>query len=203
MIKSIPGISIPGAFLFLLLGILVLQWRSWPPPASEPSEGESRVPVAAPDSSTSTDPSLIDRLSYLDDKEHYAIVMERPLFRPDRRPLPPDDPESEAPSGPDMSLELGNLDLTAVLITPSLTSAWIKDPAQPKLQRLRIGDDYAGWSVREIQEDRVLLERQGERHALILRDYSKTPPSSTTTVPAKQRPRPIRARKRPDMPSRK
>ena len=105
-------------------------------------------------------------------KDHYVSIIERPLFRPDRKPEPLSD-EQPGPEIPEGSTELSAFDLNAVLITPDIVSAWVRDPAQPKLRRLRIGDDLLGWSVTDIQEDRVLLERQGQQDALILRDYSK------------------------------
>jgi hypothetical protein len=86
---------------------------------------------------------------------------------------------------PDASVALDSLDLSAVIITPTLVSAWVNDPSQPRLRRLRIGDDLEGWSVQEILPDRVLLERQGEVNALILRDYGNTP----TTAPQMPIPR--------------
>ena len=59
--------------------------------------------------------------------------------------------------------DLARLDLNAVLITPTASSAWVWDPSKKELVRLRPGDDLEGWSVQEILSDRVLLERQGER----------------------------------------
>ena len=70
--------------------------------------------------------------------------------------------------------------------TPDIVSAWVRDPAQPKLRRLRIGDDLQGWAVLDIQEDRVLLERQGQQDALILRAYSKAAPASAPSPPARK-----------------
>ena len=53
------------------------------------------------------------------------------------------------------------MDVSAVIITPAVVSAWIRDPKAPDLKRVRLGDDLEGWSVKDIQSDRVVLERQG------------------------------------------
>lgn len=177
----------PAIIALALLAILALQWLRWPPPArqSPTTEGPAvTASVAAPQ------PDLLARLESRETKESYASLTEHPLFRPDRKPEPPPEAEPAAPSGKD-DAGLKLMDLTGVLITPSVVSAWVRDPSQPKLQRLRIGDDFKGWSVRQILEDRVLLERQGERDALILRDYSQMPPAAAA-APSNQR-RPPRA----------
>jgi len=184
---------IPGVLLLLLLAVLALQWKSWPPTAPL---GDGSSQPAQPSSTAPSQPNPLERLKSLEDKDTYANVLERPLFRPDRRPLPPEEDVPEQPSTPDNAVELDTVDLTAVLISPALVSAWIRDPAQPKLVRLRIGDEYSGWSVQKIQEDRVLMERQGEEHALILRDYSKASPAVPARVLSKQRTSPIKTRKR-------
>ncbi|MFD2112795.1 hypothetical protein [Thiorhodococcus fuscus] len=184
---------IPSILLFLLLAVLALQWKSWPPTAPLAKVGDGSGQSAQPSSTGPSQPIPLEQLKSLEDKDTYASVLERPLFRPDRRPLPPEDEAPEQPSTPETVAELDKVDLTAVLISPAVVSAWIRDPGQPKLVRLRIGDEYSGWSVQQIQEDRVLMERQGEEHALILRDYSKAPPTAPARVPPKQRPRPDRA----------
>jgi hypothetical protein len=131
----------------------------------------------------------LDLLTPLGEKEEYAVVTERPLFLPDRRP-PSEEPEEAAPEPePEKATVLARLDLNAILISPAGSSAWIRDPANKNLVRLRPGDDLEGWSVQEILSDRVLLERQGQTDTLILRDYKNMPPPA----PPRQR----RAARRP------
>jgi general secretion pathway protein N len=181
----------PAVVALALLAILALQWLRWPPPARQsPTTGGP----AATESVAAPQPDLLARLESKETKDSYASMTEHPLFRPDRKPEPPPDAEPAAPPGKD-DAGLKLMDLSAVLITPSAVSAWVRDPSQPKLQRLRIGDDFKGWSVRQILEDRVLLERQGERDALILRDYSQMPPAAATPPSNQRRPprAPVRA----------
>lgn len=174
---------LPGTLAFALLGLLAWQWQDWPPVRPEVGADpalEGHVPDAPPD--------LLATLKPPADRDSYASIVERPLFRPDRKPEPPPDEEPAVAPAPGPELALDTLDLNAVMITPTGVSAWVKNPAQPKLQRLRLGDELAGWSVREIRDDRILLERQGEEYALVLRDYSKAPPPTAAPMPVPRRP---------------
>lgn len=178
---------LPAMIVLALLGLLVLQWKDWPPETSRPVAGEHAAAENGAASETPPDP--LARLKPAADRDSYASIVERPLFRPDRKPEPPPEEAPTAASAPGTDLALDTLDLTAVMLTPTNVSAWVKDPSQPKLRRLRLGDEIEGWSVREILEDRVLLERQDEEYALVLRDYSKAPPTAAP-MPIPRRPPP-------------
>lgn len=176
----------------VLAAVLGWQWRDWPPPATQPrAEDAASAKVKTPQPPRE---NPLDLLTPLGEKEEYAVVTERPLFLPGRRP-PSEEPEEEVAPEPEKAADLARLDLNAVLITPAGSSAWVRDPANKDLVRLRPGDDLEGWSVQEILSDRVLLERQGETDTLILRDYKNMPP------PKPPRGRPA-ARKPPKKPPR-
>jgi general secretion pathway protein N len=172
---------LPGALLLTLVLVLFFQWKDWPP-------GPSRVGLDEPrsaDVGVTLDSELnpAEHLTPSDPKDAHASVIDRPLFRPERRPPDPELASQEGTTEPDLATSLEGMDLSAVIITPSLVSAWVMDPSQPRPRRLRIGDDLEGWSVQTILPDRVLLERQGVQDALILRDYSK--------ISSSDRPRPL------------
>jgi hypothetical protein len=172
----------------MLLGLvflLVFQWKDWPPGPS-PAGLEPSAPSTA-EGAVVNEPDPAALLMPPDPKDAYTSVTDRPLFRPERRPEEDVDPEAQATAEPDAATSLEGMNLSAVIITPTLVSAWIQDPNEPRLRRLRIGDDLDGWSVQTILPDRVLLERQGERDALILRDYGKTP-SPAVPMPVPRRP---------------
>jgi len=171
--------------VILSLGaLLALEWIGWPPPPVPPPQTagkEADAPGAAPGAE-----SPLDALSSPEDKEQYAVVSERPLFRPDRRPAP-EGPEAEQEPAPAEDAELSKLDLNAVIITPAKAIAWVRDPAETKLRDLELGDELKGWTVKEILVDRLVLERQGETDTLTLRDYQNTTPAPST--PLRQAPR--------------
>jgi len=173
--------------LFLLLVLIVfavvlfLQWQDWPP---EVPDGPELSPDQLPQVINSSAPPLPPPIP---PREDYASIAERPLFLPDRRP-PPDEPQDNNDLVPEALTELAGTDLNAVVITPLAVSAWLRRPNSRELVRVRLGDDFDGWTVTGIEPDRLLLERQGETDELILRDYQNAPPQiPPTRQPAMQR----------------
>lgn len=165
--------------LALLFGALTAwQWRDWP---REPTT----VAVAGATSGDVTHASADEILAELplpEGPEPFASIVERPLFRPDRRPEPPADEPEQAET--DAPTELARLDLTGIMITPDGASAWVREDSAPQARRLRIGDEIGGWALVEILPDRIRLERQGEADALLLRDYSASAPmAAPNTAP--------------------
>jgi general secretion pathway protein N len=155
----------------LLSGVLASQWWGWSPGGGVPGPpSDSTQPAIAGDRAGSALPEVtLD----LPPREDYASVVERPLFLPERRP-PEEADEPEAPA-PELT-ELDGTDLTAVVITPALVSAWVRGPNDQEVKRLRLGDDFLGWTVKTIEPDQLVLERQGETNRLLLRDYENAPP---------------------------
>lgn len=193
MSKMIAGLIALG-----LLAILLIQWLGWSATGQVPELGPTPAETSPPPATDAQGSKLLAKLDSVEPKESYASIVEHPLFRPDRKPEPPEEEAPEPVATENASQELDAVDLTAVLISPTIVSAWVKEPSSPKLQRLRIGDDFMGWSVQEIRDDRVVLERQGEQDTLILRDYSKAPPAappSAARTPTRRRP------PRPPMPA--
>lgn len=171
-----------GVIALALMGLLFVQWRDWSPTPSIPSVqpgGQAEQAVASDDQEAA---DLLPPPS----RDDYVSVTERPLFLPDRRP-PPEIPEEEEASTEDEApADLDAMDLSAVLITPEVVSAWVRSPSADGLLRLRIGQELEGWTVDDIRRDRLVLKRQGETHELLLRDYENAPPPIAPT-PIRQR----------------
>jgi general secretion pathway protein N len=169
----------------LLASVLTLQWRGWAPDVGLPAPPSAPVDAVdgAAGGTADVDPMALEPPP----KEAYASVTERPLFLPDRRP-PPDEPE-DLPVVEDEPLpELDGVDLTAVVITPAVVSAWVRSADANEVKRLRLGEDYQGWTVKTIEPSRLVLERQGETNELPLRDYANAPPRiPPTRLPPSQR----------------
>jgi general secretion pathway protein N len=173
----------------LLLGVLAYQWSGWPPTVAE---GVGGAPPAGGVSGADSGDDPLARLEPPEDRDAYASVTERPLFRPQRRP-PEEDPEvAEQPPETKAAVDLAGLDLSAVVITPSVVSAWVRDNKAQELKRLRLGDELEGWAVKDIRSDRLVLERQGELNELLLRDFTKLPPP--VVPPPRARPTPAAQR---------
>ena len=183
-------------------GLLAYQWKDWPPP-NPAARPVTQAPIAT-GGAGEVDPDPLARLSPPEPRDTYAAVIERPLFRPERKPPDPDENEPEQPEPePETATTLDGMDLSAVVITGGVTSAWVKPPGSGDLIRLRLGDDLEGWSVKEIQPDRLVLERQGERDELPLRDFTAAPPPAPPAPnPARQRPDAPRQARGPTPPAR-
>jgi hypothetical protein len=168
-----------GLTSFALIAILVLQWRDWPPRVEPASAGDELGDTAT---TAIADPqSPLELLEPPLEKEQFTGVTERPLFRPDRRP-PAETPEEAEPPQETTNIELDSLDLAAIIETPEESFVMIRFPSNQKLQRLRVGQEEEGWTLKAIKGDEIELERQGKTDTLVLRNYSKSPP------PAARRP---------------
>lgn len=169
-------------------GVLALQWKDWPPP-NPASRPVAQVP-APPGESAASGADPLARLNPPEPRDAYAAVVERPLFRPQRKPPDPEDTEPDQPeTESEVATTLDGMDLSAVVITGGVTSAWVKPPGSGELIRLRLGDELEGWAVTDIQPDRLVLERQGERDELPLRDFTAAPPPAPpASNPGRERP---------------
>jgi hypothetical protein len=170
-----------------LAATLVLQWRDWPPPRPSAPTGPA---AAAPAQPSGVDESSAPLLP-MPPREDYASVVERPLFLPERRPPPDDEGEDGEEDFAEEPAELGNIDLSAVVITPDAVKAWVLPHSQER-RWLRIGDEIDGWTLTHIGPDSLVLERQGERNEVVLRDYDNAP------APIPPTPRPPPRLRRPD-----
>ena len=107
-------------------------------------------------------------------ESRFAVISLRPLFTAGRRP--PDRPDATGavvPGGPPTDL------LVTGIVMAGEDSAAIIEPARPGPQAepalvVRVGDSVSGWMVAEIEAGRVILERDGERYEMQLRDEKDT-----------------------------
>jgi len=169
-------------------GLLYLQWSDWPPQTGLPP-----APAAPGETQAVADPDPLVGLSPLDDMNEYAAIKDRPLFRPDRRPRVEDPEDATAEAPPEEAAKLDGMDLAGVLLSPAGSMAWVKDPSQPAPVRVRTGEILAGWTVKDIKADRLVLERQGATDTLPLRTFhapwaSPPPPPPPVPQAAKQPP---------------
>lgn len=180
-----------GVVLVSLVGVLIVQWWQWPPPASwRVSEA---TPGVVADPGDHSESALLEDLDVLRDRTAYAEVTERPLFLPDRRPVELDESVDGAPESVVELTPVDKLDLIAVIITPDLTMAWVRVPDRHRPLKVRPGEDVAGWFAKEIRADRLVLERQGMSDTvLLLRNYS-APSGPAKTNPTAERSTPARA----------
>ena len=166
----------------VLAAVVGLEWLDWPP-ALPQGGGAEPPPSSSATAAGNKTAKPGEQITPLEDKEQYAVIMDRPLFLPDRRPPAKESEEPDAKK-PEIDPDLSKVSLTAVLITPKDASAWVKDPKEKELVRLHLGDELHGWTVKKILGDRLVLERQGDTDTLVLRDY-KNRPQPGGTPPAR------------------
>ena len=176
--------------LLLLLaglgGLLYIQWQI--APVQEPGRLPARdVPAPGGEDVKSTQ---VDFAITLDAAEAFDVISKRPLFVEGRRP-PEELPTVQEPVVKDMDLQ--GLDLKAVLITPQLTVAWVKDQKTGAIDKVKPGKKIRGWTVQAVKPDLLMLS-SGERTAeLQLREYpAKAAPAAKPKPRTAKRTRPQR-----------
>ncbi|SDZ89304.1 hypothetical protein [Rubrimonas cliftonensis] len=102
----------------------------------------------------------------------FAAIAERPLFSPSRRPPAVVASAGAAPDGPPPPLALiGVVGGGQTRVALARTSgAQISGGRADETLRLRPGDVVDGWTVAEIAERAITLERGGERRSVALGD---------------------------------
>lgn len=154
--------------IFILGGVVYLQWQDWP--------SELKLsPVVASSDGAEKDLNIVGPGDFnLPAIEHYQVVVERPLFISGRRP-----PEPEALSATEDPVKptLSNLQvqLIGVVIKPEGQSVLVRDKKTRKTSYLAKGDRINGWMIEQIEPDRLLLTQLGKTEELSLRVYPDEP----------------------------
>lgn len=173
-----PLTVLAGAFAAWSLGLLLLALaglggRVGPHPADPALIPPLPEPVAAEER---------PRLGALSD---YLAVGERPLFHPERRPLPVTAVATEIET-PFEGV------LTSVLLTETLRMAIFSDPGGTPPRRVRLGEALpgTGWRLAALEPRRAVLEGPGGQRVLELRVFdgkggaAPTAITPTTVFPA-------------------
>lgn len=148
--------------------IIALQWL-WPP-----SEPEVRLRPSR------TEARELDIAAYLNRKEPplpeleaFAEVWERPLFRDDRRPAPPDEEGAAEPAPAEpVSVTPPRVTLSGVVIVDNLRTALLKEFNTQRTMRRKEGDSVDGWVLEQVNDDKVILVQDGNREELVLRQFN-------------------------------
>jgi len=128
------------------------------PPAA-PSVGTTALPPAPAPAPVFTMPP----------PQSYAAVSERPLFSPSRRP-------PTAAATPAAASEISALSLTGIIISGDERIALVASGEPATVSRLKEGQTLGGWTVRSIQQDRVVLERDATQQELKLTEKARPAP---------------------------
>jgi hypothetical protein len=109
-------------------------------------------------------------------------TVQRTLFNPTRRPAPPAVQDAAA-----VRLKRGQFALTGTMVVDGKSSAYLREIASNKLQRVRAGEKINGMLVAEIRPDRVKFTLGDESEELVLRVATNprptAPPAAVAQVP--------------------
>lgn len=97
--------------------------------------------------------------------EVYDDLVQRPLFAEDRRPIPKESGEEEAPEPEAAPTAPLNVALTGIIHTPEARIAMVRDNSTGRSLNLRermpLPGDQGGWMVKAIEPRRVVFEDTG------------------------------------------
>lgn len=119
--------------------------------------------------------------------QNYAVVAEKNLFHPERRI--PVEARDEAQQKPDVILY-------GTLITENVKIAYIEDRKSPyatpgrgqRQQTLKKGDKLSGYTLQEVEKDRITLVKGDDRIVITLESPDKRKTGEATAKPAAGRP---------------
>jgi hypothetical protein len=138
----------------------------------------------------------------------YVVIAEQNVFHPDRKiPEQKDQKQEAALPKPDFVLD-------GTLITDDLKTAFMEDkkapvntPGRPNRQTaLKVGDSLSGFTLMEIDKDKVVMQRGEEKMVVALEDQEKSktrqsqqaaaiaPPGSPSQLPQSTPPGAVRQR---------
>ena len=134
-----------------------------PPPAEKPAHASGKTPRGEgprPEEDFSL-PAL----------SHYRVITERPLFLKSRQPPPEDAGTTDTPAQNEG--QLSQYALTAVIIGPEQQFAILRAQAEGKLSRVTSGQEFQGWTLKQVEGDAVVFGRNEKEERMPL--VRKTP----------------------------
>ena len=112
---------------------------------------------------------------------YYDEIVERPLFREDRRPYVPKAIAAPEPQRPEPNRRKEEeFKLSAVIITDDSRLALIEHGGSHKMERFRQGENLNGWLISHVEARRVILERGTETRIL---ELNVSPSESAQSAP--------------------
>ena len=113
---------------------------------------------------------------------------QRTLFNPTRRPAPPAVQDAAA-----MRLKPGQFALTGTMVVEGKSTAYLREVASNKFQRVRAGEKINGMLVAEIRPDRVKFTLGDESEELVLKVVGNPRPTAPPAAVAQAVPPPTGA----------
>ena len=132
------------------------------------------VPPPPPKQATEPPPPLLIPVDDIESLAAYDAIVERPLFRRDRRP-PSDTPAPSRTQIRAQTDEIAGMRLAAVLKGPDSLTVLLEDQSG-KTKILHRGDQLGRWRIEEILDDSIIVVSDGRKETL---EVHKFDPVST------------------------
>jgi hypothetical protein len=148
-------------------GLVAVDLVSAPPsgplPAERPAPASGKTPRGE-------GPRLEEDFS-LPPLSHYRVITERPLFLKSRQPASEGGGTTDTPAQSEG--QLSQYALTAVIIGPEQQFAILRAQAEGKLSRVTSGQEFQGWTLKQVEGDAVVFGRNDQEERMPL--VRKTP----------------------------
>lgn len=171
------------ATAFSLGAVLMVQYEQGPRPWAD-SESyrafEPRKPAQSPVAAKTVSVPGLEPLDSL------VATIDRPIFSRSRRPAPGPQSSPGQPVDPQTPPAPFTLSLSAIVIDETDRAAYFSDSATGRFSRVAQGGEVAGWALREVRQDAVVLERNGQSRELQLRTYEPAPGAVEAAGKARQ-----------------
>lgn len=164
-----------------LAGVLAWQWVT--------PQGELKSVRWSPPAPIKPDLSDAALPSWSADAGNFIASLDRPLFSSTRKPPAP--PKAEAESAPAVVADtLADVRILGLYASGGTGGGAIVR-SEGKVQRIRHGDSLAGWTVKEIRKNVLVMARGGEVRALEIKrgpDVAPEPATAAAGGPAASAP---------------
>jgi len=110
------------------------------------------------------------------DVNRYVATLERPLFAPTRRPPPPPQAAASAPAVEALP------DIRLLGLYGGGGAGGVIASVDGKVRRLRVGEAIAGWSLKEVRGNELVLARGDETRSIELKRSTGAEPPPVATA---------------------
>ncbi len=154
--------------------------------ATEPSIAETKYPARA-------DASVLPDFKLSSDSNAYAVIAERPLLNPTRRPAPTQPIPVAAPEPPKPQIRRGLYQLIGVTDLGEAKIAQVREISTNKVRSIKPGDALQEMTVKSVSPSSVVLAFQGETDVIELAKFTasgRVPQPPPPPIVAQQPPQP-------------
>jgi hypothetical protein len=118
--------------------------------------------------------------------EEFDVIIERPLFAKDRRPVAGADTSPAEPPAEDTGMAVQQVVLAGTATDQrNRAVAILQDVAQGSAFRVWVGDEIAGWTVKSIQPREIVLVHDGQEISVTLDEPAVPPLPDDRSAPAR------------------